>query len=150
MGEEAASGQPNPLAEEVLRLLGTVQDWARRTMPPPQGEQPAECEWCPLCQLAAVLRGERPEITARLTEAGIAVAGVLRSIADATAGVGHTGQHRHDTQPERSEARVQPIRLVDPVPGGVDPGDHDDHDAMSERYEPDPFDEPGWRGDDSW
>jgi hypothetical protein len=127
MGEQAASGQPNPLAEEALRLLGAVQDWARRTMPPPQGEQPAECQWCPLCQFAAVLRGERPEVTAKLTEAGVALAGALRSIADAAAGAGHTGQHRHDP-PGTSEPRVQPIRLVDP----------------------DPFDDPGRHGDEGW
>ena len=44
------------------------------------GEQDAvpagECRWCPLCQLLAVLRGERPEVTA-------GIADVLRSTADA-------------------------------------------------------------------
>jgi hypothetical protein len=36
----------------------------------------AECRWCPLCQLIAVLRGERPELAAVLAD-------VLRATADA-------------------------------------------------------------------
>jgi len=40
------------------------------------GTSPGECRWCPLCQLIAVLRGERPEVTA-------VVADVLRTTADA-------------------------------------------------------------------
>jgi hypothetical protein len=40
------------------------------------GTSPGECRWCPLCQLVAVLRGERPEVTA-------VVADVLRTTADA-------------------------------------------------------------------
>jgi hypothetical protein len=35
-----------------------------------------ECRWCPLCQLIAVLRGQRPEVTAVLAD-------VLRTTADA-------------------------------------------------------------------
>ena len=42
-----------------------------------------ECEWCPLCQLVAVLRGERPEATEKLRTAGTAVMGALRAVLDA-------------------------------------------------------------------
>ena len=39
----------------------------------------ADCRWCPLCQAAAVLRGERPEVTAALADTLAAVAGALRT-----------------------------------------------------------------------
>lgn len=112
---EAAGGTPGTAAEEALRLLDAVQGWARRTFPPPQGEHPAECQWCPVCQLAAVLRGEHPEITARITEAGLALAGLVRSLADAASAAGHDGQHRERAGGHERTPRVQPIRLADPL-----------------------------------
>jgi len=106
---------PGPLADEARRLLSAVQDWAQRTMPEPTSGHPAECQWCPLCQFASILRGEHPEVTERLAEAGTALAGAFRSFLDAAT--------KHDTAPNgqdgpprprpRPEPRVQHIRLVD-------------------------------------
>ena len=39
------------------------------------------CRWCPLCQLAAVVRGERPEVSAALADVLTATAGALRAFA---------------------------------------------------------------------
>ncbi len=73
------------LGDETRKLLGAVQDWARRTMPaPPSGHPGPECQWCPLCQAASVLRGEHPELTERAVEAGAAVVGALRALVEAT------------------------------------------------------------------
>jgi hypothetical protein len=59
-------------AVETLRgVLGTLAGPEDQ----PVGDG-AECRWCPLCQLIAVLRGERPEVTAVLAD-------VLRATADA-------------------------------------------------------------------
>ena len=41
----------------------------------------ADCRWCPVCQTAAVLRGERPEITAALADVLATTASVLRDLA---------------------------------------------------------------------
>jgi hypothetical protein len=62
-------------AVDALRgVLGTL---AAHDGPPTAGAGEAgECRWCPLCQLIAVLRGERPEATAVLAD-------VLRATADA-------------------------------------------------------------------
>lgn len=80
--------QPRPpLADEAARVLGAVQDWARQTFPAGRdGHGGPECEWCPLCQFMAVLRGERPEVTERVAEAGTAVASAFRALLEAATG----------------------------------------------------------------
>jgi hypothetical protein len=93
------------VGDEAGRLLEAVQDWARSTF----GEGPtarmstgaAECEWCPLCQLVAVLRGERPEATEKIVAAGTAVMSALRAVLD------------QGSRPTPSEPRVQRIDLSD-------------------------------------
>jgi hypothetical protein len=42
-----------------------------------------DCRWCPVCQAAAVVRGERPEVTAALADVLTATATALRSLAEA-------------------------------------------------------------------
>ena len=75
-----------PLSEELTRLFGTVSEWARDNFPPPpNGMHGTTCEWCPLCQFMAVLRGERPELTERVAEAGTALLGALRTLAESSA-----------------------------------------------------------------
>ena len=46
--------------------------------PPAHG---ADCRWCPICQTAAVLRGERPEVTAALADVLTTTASALRDLA---------------------------------------------------------------------
>jgi hypothetical protein len=47
-----------------------------------------DCRWCPLCQAAAVLRGERPEVSAALADVLTATATALRSFAGEPAPAG--------------------------------------------------------------
>jgi hypothetical protein len=76
-------GEPREPAEELHRLLGAVQEWAKRAVPEPTA--PGEClPWCPICQFAHVLRGEHPEVAERIADAGAAVASALKALADAT------------------------------------------------------------------
>ena len=42
----------------------------------------SDCRWCPLCQAAAVLRGERPEVTAAIADVLTATAAALRAFAE--------------------------------------------------------------------
>lgn len=44
---------------------------------------PADCRWCPLCQVAAVVRGERPEVTDALADVLTAAAAALRNLSEA-------------------------------------------------------------------
>lgn len=70
-----------PLSDELARLLGSVQQWTRENLPP-AADGAASCEWCPLCQFVAVLRGDRPDVTERVAEAGTAVAAAIRGLLD--------------------------------------------------------------------
>jgi hypothetical protein len=100
-----------PLGDETLRLVSSMQDWARRSFPSDAEHQSSDCQWCPLCQFVAVLRGERPEVTARVAEAGTAVVTALRALLDAAADAGggqQTGSHAAGPRP-----RVQRIDLSD-------------------------------------
>jgi hypothetical protein len=72
-------------------------DWveqARRLMDGLRAAAPAEgataggataaggdCRWCPLCQAAALVRGERPELSAALADILTATAAALRQFA---------------------------------------------------------------------
>lgn len=44
-------------------------------------EHRGDCSWCPLCQAAAVVRGERPEVSAALADVLDATAAALRAFA---------------------------------------------------------------------
>ncbi len=68
--------QARGLVETLRGVLGTLAAHDDRTADSSAGSGAAECRWCPLCQLIAVLRGERPEVTAVLAD-------VLRATADA-------------------------------------------------------------------
>ena len=77
--------------------MTTGADWldqARRLLeavraPEPAADAPgrngtghaSDCSWCPVCQLTAVLRGERPEVTAALADVLTTAAGALREFA---------------------------------------------------------------------
>lgn len=104
-----------PLAEEVVRLLGAVQDFARQNFPAAQADHDHSgggapvCTWCPLCQFMAVLRGDRPEVTERVTEAGAALASALRAVLDAATAGTPAGAPPADPAP-----RVQRIDLGAP------------------------------------
>lgn len=105
--------RPTPdLVEETRRIVGAVQDWMQRTIPEAHGGP--DCQWCPICQFAGVLRGERPEVAEKLAVAGAAFADALKSIVDvaathATAPAG-TPQRAEGERP-RPRPRVERIDL---------------------------------------
>jgi hypothetical protein len=96
---------PGPIGDEAAKLVDAVQDWVRRTLG--DGSHIAtgapECTWCPICQLVAVLRGDRPDIAEKITEASASVIAALRAVVDAAAGA---PAHRAP-----NAARVQRIDL---------------------------------------
>ncbi len=88
-------------ADEAAWLIGAVQQWARQNFPAPPPGGGADCQWCPLCQFMAVLRGERPELTERVAEAGAAVAGIVRALLE-------TGGQERRPSPRPRPHRIDP------------------------------------------
>src|SRR6478672_6638895 len=64
--------------EQGRRLLETF----RSSTEAPDGEHASDCRWCPVCQAAAVVRGERPEVTAALADVLSTAAAALRTFAE--------------------------------------------------------------------
>ncbi|MHC1561718.1 hypothetical protein ACR9E3_22380 [Actinomycetospora sp. C-140] len=107
----------------------------RLGMRPPQS--PGPCAWCPVCALVAALRGEQPELTARLAEQASGLMMLLRLMLQThqDAGHGHTHGHTHGAAPEAT-----PGPDGAPPPGwpaewgawdgwGATPGSAEDHAA---------------------
>lgn len=76
------------LAEEARRLAEAFSDWSHdHTVGLAATAGTAEeCRYCPLCQLIAVARGQRPEVSARLVESGTAFVDAVRSLLTPPAG----------------------------------------------------------------
>ena len=89
--------------EQGRRLLETLRSSAEAS----DGEHGSDCRWCPVCQTAAVLRGERPEVTAALADVLATTASVLRDLAG------------------------EPVRPGGPAPGPDAAGPQDDRDGDS-------------------
>ncbi|MCW2494378.1 hypothetical protein [Jatrophihabitans sp.] len=121
VGDEPLEGE-SPLVGEAVRLFGVVQDWARQTFPaPPSGHGGPECQWCPLCQFASVLRGERPEVTERVAEAGTALMSAVKTFVEAAASAAPSGgAHRGGTDGSRSRPRPGHVERID-LDTGTDP-----------------------------
>ncbi|UOY02982.1 hypothetical protein [Blastococcus sp. PRF04-17] len=49
------------------------------------GTHASDCQWCPVCKAAAVVRGERPDVTEALADLLTATSTALRSFAEAAA-----------------------------------------------------------------
>ena len=113
---------------ELDSLLAAAQQWARKALPaPPSGHPGPECQWCPLCQVASVLRGEHPELTDRLAEAGTAVSTAVRVLLDQAAArtpgrpspspdLGSPGPDTTPSARPQPRPRVQRIVLDDDTP----------------------------------
>ena len=114
-------------ADEAAKLADAVQAWAR-------GEGPgrssaavghmatgdAACCVCPVCTVIVLLRGERPELTSRLTEslAGLVTAGqgLLETLSTVTAEVRESAAPSNGSpkpDPAPPSRRVQDIPLDD-------------------------------------
>ena len=95
--------------EQGRRLLETL----RSGLDAPagaEGEHPADCRWCPVCQVAAVVRGERPEVTAALADVLATAATALRTFADAANA--QTPEADVDTEEDGGSPAVQRIDIA--------------------------------------
>lgn len=73
--------QALPWLEEVLAAgHGTAHSEDRTSQQADPGPPPTACQWCPLCAVVAVARGQRPEFAVRLFEQAAQVVGLLRAV----------------------------------------------------------------------
>jgi hypothetical protein len=78
----------NDWLDQAQRLVETVRDNLAAAVPPAgapgndAGGHAGDCQWCPVCQVAAVVRGERPEVSAALADLLTTAATALRTAAE--------------------------------------------------------------------
>ena len=99
---------------DALRQPTASDAAADGTAPEPHA---ADCRWCPVCQVAAVVRGERPEVTAALADVLTATATALRTFAEAAhpgapADAGTTAPEPSDEAPGDPPPAVQRIDIA--------------------------------------
>lgn len=84
-----ASAEVRALAELVAEALEPWAQRLRHTADQPEGqpgaEAPSTCTWCPVCAVVGLLRGQRPELAARLAEHGVGLLAALRELLAAQA-----------------------------------------------------------------
>lgn len=87
---------------DALRVPGEEADGAAHG---------SDCRWCPICQVAAVVRGERPEVTAALADVLTATATALRTFAAAAGAASETTPPEEDQTGDPPPA-VQQIEIA--------------------------------------
>lgn len=102
----------NPGAEwldAARRLVDVVKNTlADVPADPDAAAHGADCRWCPLCQAAAIARGERPEVSAALADLLTTTSAALRAFAEPATAGGATAE------PEAAEETEPPFG--DPPP----------------------------------
>jgi hypothetical protein len=90
----------NDWIEQGRRLLDALRS-GLADAPATAPAHASDCRWCPVCQAAAVVRGERPEVTAALADVLTATATALRNFAaeGADTGVAEDEDEREDGDP---------------------------------------------------
>ena len=79
------------------------------------GAHPSDCRWCPVCQVAAVVRGERPEVTDALADVLTAAAAALRTVSErapAPAAAPAPGAEAEAEEPAPPAPPVQHIEIA--------------------------------------
>ncbi|MGY2067362.1 hypothetical protein [Blastococcus sp. SYSU DS0619] len=100
--------------DQARRLADAVRAPAEPAPGATADEHGSDCRWCPVCQLAAVVRGERPEVTAALADVLTATAAALRALAEPPA------EPAAGDAPEAPTEATAPTAAEDP-PAGEQP-----------------------------
>ena len=86
--------------DQARRLLDTFVQGQASPAAEASAPHRADCAWCPLCQAAAVVRGERPEVTAALADVLTVTATALRTFAESVQPAGSGTPAATDDGPE--------------------------------------------------
>lgn len=107
------------LVEELRLLMETVLERAepalRRAASGVEQPEFASCTWCPVCAVAALVRGEHQELATKIAEHGTAIVTVLR---EALAGLPVDAVHP-ETPPQAEPPQPQPAPARQYVPISV-------------------------------
>jgi len=99
--------------EQLHRLVdgvrGLLADASRATEGMGHG---GECRWCPLCQAATVVRGERPEVGAALADVLASTASALRAFAETHATGPAEASAATEDLPSEPPPQVQRIEIA--------------------------------------
>ncbi|MCW2739825.1 MAG: uncharacterized protein JWR45_247 [Blastococcus sp.] len=104
--------------DQARQLFDALRGSLGETATPPEDgaapEHSADCRWCPICQFAAVVRGERPEVTAALADVLTATATALRTFAAAAEGAAAPAEETADDGREEDDPppAVQRIEIA--------------------------------------
>ncbi|MQA16385.1 MAG: hypothetical protein GEV09_20235 [Pseudonocardiaceae bacterium] len=83
-GCDAHGGVPVEVRALAEQLTEALEPWAQRLRDAAdEGDRPtgpATCTWCPVCAVMGLLRGERPELAARLAEHGVGMLTAVREL----------------------------------------------------------------------
>lgn len=118
-GSSAEGARTGTLQAEAALLLDAVAARLTTVAGPPEEDAAADarcpscghaaaapCTACPVCRFVAILRGERPEVTARLVDGALGVVRALRAmLPDAD---GTTEAQQPDDAPTRADGDVPP------------------------------------------
>ena len=97
--------------DQARRLLDTFVQGQAAPAAGGSAAHGADCAWCPLCQAAAVVRGERPEVTAALADVLTATATALRTFAESVQPAEGADAPPAD-EPEAEPPAVQRIEIA--------------------------------------
>jgi len=122
------------VAEEAAKLFALLQqhkggdehapsepDPAPAPEPAPGGHRPGpECQWCPVCQLLALVRQARPETVDHLATAAAGVLGSVRALLDAATESARQARAAAEAQDEKARASKAEAPRTDDQRTGVD------------------------------
>jgi hypothetical protein len=91
---------------ETLRATAPADSTTAASSPADAAAPDSDCRWCPLCQAAAVVRGERPEVSAALADILTATAAALRQFAGEPAA-------EQPVAPEPTQGRAPAVQRID-------------------------------------
>jgi len=107
--------------EQARRLMtGLGQTLGQSTGRAPRegdaaGDHPADCRWCPVCQVAAVVRGERPEVTDALADVLTAAAAALRTVSERASAPAPEAAAPEGTAEEEPPPPAPPVQHIEIV-----------------------------------
>ncbi|MFR9729188.1 hypothetical protein ACL03H_08170 [Saccharopolyspora sp. MS10] len=109
-------------AEEYLRGAGGAEH-AQHAAPEDERRPGASCGWCPVCAIAALLRGERPELSSRLIEQLAGLVELLRdSLAEHRAPPGPAAERPGEPAAESKVQRIDVRRVRGRAAASGEPG----------------------------
>ena len=114
--DEATGSEPGPASSSAGQTSGDPVAAGADGRCPECGSVPgAYCTACPLCRFIALLRGERPEATARLVDGALMIIRTLRSLVPEPGDPAAAHQHPH-THGQHHPPTTQPPYPAHPPP----------------------------------